>query len=430
MPMHASSGKTFGHQNPQKAKKSAVVENKPTHLNMENHWVHSKHERRFAMNGWKRKWTAIGWGIVLAIGLTLTPASAAELPKLMTWTAYDVGSSGYLQVGFISESLWEKYKIKVRVIPAGTDLPRVYPLRLRDAQVAFHGIGSYFMQEGLFDYSTMDWGPQPVRVLYLAQHPGLVLGVRGDSGIKKAADLRGKRVAAFPSYALTLISEVTMAFGGLTWKDVQKVNCPAYATAIKMIMEGKIDTSHVNPTAALAYEFHAMPYGLRYIPLPRADKAGWARVKKHAPFYSPMKVSIGAGLSKEKPLEGTTYAYPVALAYDFLPANQAYIVTKLLHEAFPLYSKKHKSLAAYWPLEHFLELFEGYPVPLHEGTVRYLKEIGKWTPEYEKINQERLKHQAEIRKVFEGVKAEALEKKMAAKKFPKFWLEKRKAAGF
>ena len=37
---------------------------------------------------------------------------------------------------------------------------------------------------------------------------------------------------------------------------------------------------------------------------------------------------------------------------------------------------------------------------------------------------------AELRKVFDGVKAEAIEKKMAAKKFPKFWLEKRKAAGF
>ncbi|MGC8810334.1 MAG: ABC transporter substrate-binding protein [bacterium] len=145
--------------------------------------------------------------VVLIFWMMGFPVQATELPKMMTWTAYDVGSSGYMQVGFISETLWEKYKIKIRVIPAGTDLPRVYPLRLKDAEVAFHGIGSYFMQEGLHDYSTLDWGPQPVRVLYLAQHPGLCLGVRGDSGIKSAADLRGKRVAYFPTYALTMISE-------------------------------------------------------------------------------------------------------------------------------------------------------------------------------------------------------------------------------
>ncbi len=372
-------------------------------------------------------------GVVFLIFLSMAgrpQAIAAELPKMMNWTAYDVGSSGYMQVGFIGEALWEKYKIKVRIIPAGTDLPRVYPVRLKDAEVAFHGIGSYYMQEGLFDYSTLDWGPQPVRAVWFAQHAGLVLGVRGDSGIQKAADLRGKRVAHFPTYALTLISEVTMAFGGLTWADVKKVDAPGYVPAIQMVMEGKIDATHINPTASKAYEFEAMPYGLRYIPLPRADKEGWARVKKHAPMYVPMRVTIGAGVSKEKPLEGTTYAYPIGLVYDFLPADKAYLTTKLLHEAFPLYSKKHKSLAAYWPMETFLELYEGYPLPLHEGTVRYLKEIGKWTPEFEKLNQERLKHQVELRELWDKVKAESLEKKMKANDFPKFWLEKRAAAGF
>src|SRR4030042_6535729 len=92
--------------------------------------------------------------VVLAgiIGLGGIPlqAKAAELPKMMTWTAYDIGSSGYMMAGYIGESLWEKYKIKVRVIPAGTDLPRVFPLRLKDADFAFHEIGSYLLEEGMF----------------------------------------------------------------------------------------------------------------------------------------------------------------------------------------------------------------------------------------------------------------------------------------
>lgn len=368
--------------------------------------------------------------LALFLGTMSLSAQATELPKMMTWTAYDVGSSGYMQVGFISESLWEKYKIKVRVIPAGTDLPRVYPLRLKDAEVAFHGIGSYFMQEGLYDYSTMDWGPQPVRVLYLAQHPGLCLGVRGDSGIKSAADLKGRRVAYFPTFALTMISEAHLVFAGLSWADVQRVDVPAYAAGMKMVMEGKIHASHINPTASMAYEFAAMPFGLTYVPLPRADKEGWARLKKVYPYYSPMRATIGAGLSPEKPLETITYAYPVALTYDFLPADKAYIITKLLHEAFPIYASKHKSLEAYWSLDKFLELFEDYPLPLHEGTIRYLKEINKWTVEREKLNQERLKRQSELIKLWKAAVAEGLEKKRPAKDFMKFWLEKRKAAGF
>ncbi len=368
--------------------------------------------------------------VVLFSGALSFYTEAVELPKMMTWTAYDVGSSGYMQVGFVSESLWEKYKIKVRVIPAGTDLPRVYPLRLKDAEVAFHGIGSYFMQEGLYDYSTIDWGPQPVRVLYLAQHPGLCLGIRGDSVIKTAADLKGKRVAYFPTYALTMISEAHLVFAGLSWTDVQKVDVPTYAAGMKMVMEGKIDASHINPTASTAYEMAAMPYGIRYVPLPLADKEGWARLKKSYPYYSPMKATIGAGISPDKPLETLTYPYPVALTYDFLPADKAYIITKLLHESFPVYAAKHKSLEAYWAPEKFLELYEDYPIPIHEGAIRYLKEIGKWTSQREALNKERLKRQADLKKLWDTVMSEALEKKIPSKDFPDFWLKKRKAAGF
>jgi len=389
----------------------------------------------------KRRSVFCFWVVAIAVGILMggispslvsgTPkAQAAEMPKMMTWTAYDVGSSGYMQVGLICESLYDKYKVKIRVIPAGTDLPRVYPVRLKDADVAFHGVGSYFMQEGLYDYSTLEWGPQPVRVVYFAQHPGLCLGVRGDSGIKTAADLKGKRVAYYPTYALTMISEAHLVYAGLDWKDVQRVDVPTLGAGMRMVLEGKIHAAHINPTSSVAYEFAAMPYGIHYVPLPAADRDGWARVKKHAPMYSPIKTSIGASLSAEKPLESLTYAYPIGLVYDFLPAEKAYFVTKMLHEAFPAYSTKHKSLEAYWSLEKFLELYEGYPLPLHEGSIRYLKEIKKWTPEFERLQNERLKRQGDLKKLWDSVKAEAIDKKIKAGDFSKFWLEKRKAAGF
>ncbi len=389
----------------------------------------------------KRKKRLVFLGLAAAVGMLIggisdsivfgtSKAQAAEMPKMMTWTAYDVGSSGYMQVGFIAESLWDKYKSKIRVIPAGTDLPRVYPIRLRDADVAFHGVGSYFMQEGLHDYSTLEWGPQAVRAVYLAQHPGLSLGIRGDSGIRSAADLKGKRVAYFPTYSLTMISEAHLVFAGLTWKDVQRVDVPTLAAGMNMVKEGKIDASHINPTASTAYEIAAMPFGISYVPLPFADKEGWARLLKHAPMYSPMKSTIGAAVSAEKPLETLTYAYPVGLVYDFLPAEKAYFVTKMIHEAFPAYAPKHKSLEAYWSLEKFLELYKGYPIPLHEGTVRYLKEINKWAPEFDKLQAERLKRQGELKKLWDSVKAEAIDKKVKAGDFSKFWLEKRTAAGF
>ena len=367
-------------------------------------------------------------GILIGAGSAL--AADVPIPKMMTWTSYDVGSSGYMQVGHVSTTLFEKHGIKIRVIPAGTDIPRVYPIRLKDAVVAFHGLGSYFMQEGLEDFRTMEWGPQPVRALYFAQHPGLALGIRGDSDIKSYKDMKGKKIAAFPSGALTLISEQHLAFAGLTWDDVQRVECPGYSVAIKMVMEGKIDATHINPTASLAYEMEAKPHGIRYIEMPKDYEEGWKRVKAKNPAYGYFKAEIGAGVSKENPLDTVSYAYPIALAYDFLDEDTAYIVTKLLHESYPEYAKKHKSLEAYWSPEGNLRLFDDYPLPMHNGAVRYLEEIGKWTPEREAKNEARLKHQQDLKALWDATMEEALEKKMKSKAFPAFWLEARAKAGF
>jgi len=368
--------------------------------------------------------------LVLGGSFTLAAEKSPAIPKMMTWTSYDVGSSGYMLAGHISTTLYDKYGIKIRIIPAGADIPRVFPLRLKDAEISFHGLGSYFMQEGIQEYSAAEWGPQPVRALYFGKHPGITLGVRGDSDIKTCADLKGKRVGSHPSYALTLISVGHMAFAGLTWDDVVKVECASYSQSIRMVMAGKLDATHINPTASLAYEMEGMPYGIRYLPAPHSDNEGWARVKKVAPVYGQFKATIGATLSEDKPLETMSYPYPVVLGYDFLSDDIAYTVTKLFTETYPDYSKKHKALKAFWTLKGTMKSFDQFPIPMHKGSIRYLKEIGMWTSEREEKNKERIKHQVELKKVWNAAMEEALTKKMKMRKFPEFWLKKKAEAGF
>ncbi len=383
----------------------------------------------------KRKATLIGTCLLLA-GLLILGGSAAmasdkkvEMPKMMTWTSYDVGSSGYLLVGQIGATLFDKYGIKVRLIPAGTDIPRVYPVRLKDAEVAFHGLGSYFMQEGEWDYATPEWGPQAVRALYFAQHPGLCLGVRGDSSIKSWKDLKGKKIAKFPSKVLTLISGVHLAYAGLTWDDVQGVMTPGYGAAIKMVMNKKIDATHINPTASLAYQMESMPYGIRYVALPFKNKKNWDQLIAYAPAYGPFLATVGATLSPEKPLETVSYSYPIALSYDFLPKDKAYAITKLLVETYPEYAKRNKALKAFWTPEGSMALFEKMPLPMHEGSIIYLKEAGLWKPKHDKLQAERLERQAKLKALWDKTMDEALAKKMKMKKFSQYWLKKKKEAG-
>jgi len=53
-----------------------------------------------------------------------TPTPTPVVPEIMTWSAYNIGSSGYMMCGFIAESIMDKYGTKVRVVPAAADIAR------------------------------------------------------------------------------------------------------------------------------------------------------------------------------------------------------------------------------------------------------------------------------------------------------------------
>lgn len=324
----------------------------------------------------------------------------------------------------------DRYRTKIRLLPAQTDMPRIYPVRLGEVDAMATGSPTLDIQEGLYDYATMEWGPQPIRLLWLAQHPGLAFGVRADSDIYTVADLKGRKVAAFTSAGQTRINEGFLAFAGLTWDDVERVECINWITATEMVMEGKIDTNYANVSNSLMIDFESRPYGLRLLPTPSDDKEGWARMVEVVPYFVPFELTIGAGVSPENPVEGISYPYPVLVAYDNLAEERAYFITKAIDETYEMFAPKHDALKAYWQIDTCLKLFEGFGVPLHEGSIRYFKEIGRWTDEYEALNKERVERQAELAELWEVVKKEALESGMKLEDSPELWLEKRAAAGF
>ena len=109
---------------------------------------------------------------------------------------------------------------------------------------------------------------------------GIGLAVSDDSDIHSFADLKGKKIAyVIGSRGANIVSEVWLAFAGLTWDDVVKVDFPSSASALSGPMEGKCDFYHVNPTGAYCYEWESMPGGFRYIPLPFSDTEGWRRIQ-------------------------------------------------------------------------------------------------------------------------------------------------------
>ena len=141
--------------------------------------------------------TALGMAVAVS-GTAGAQEKDAELPKQLSWTAYDTGSAGYNQAVAMGAALQDAMGINLRVLPGKNDVSRTEPLRQGKVQFSATGVGGSFMaQEGAFDFGAENWGPQPVRVI-AANNGGainLAVGVAGDAGVENYSDLKGKRVA-------------------------------------------------------------------------------------------------------------------------------------------------------------------------------------------------------------------------------------------
>ena len=76
----------------------------------------------------------------------------------LTFTAYDTGSSGFNIAVAVGKMLKDKHGTDVRVLPAGNDVARLAPLSAGRAQASAMGIGTYFAQEGVFEFAVKEWG--------------------------------------------------------------------------------------------------------------------------------------------------------------------------------------------------------------------------------------------------------------------------------
>lgn len=365
------------------------------------------------------------------MGLWISPLSAAEvlpnLPPRMFWTAYDVGSTGYVQTATIADGLMKKYGTKIRVIPSGTSIGRFMPLLTGSATYANMGDESAFYIEGLYECNAMGFGPQPLRQV-LAVPFVTVMAVTKESGITTPETLKGKRVAwVIGASTLNVKAISTLAFANLTMADVVKVEFPSYAASLKGLIEGKVDAAIAGHDAPILYELETSPRGLSHVIYPHKDKQGWAWMQAITPWLGPTLWDSGPGFTKGKPDEVWSYRYPNMVTFEKTSTAEVYALVKGINEAYPLYKDAHKAMP-FWKAEK-----AGVPpgnCPFHEGAIRYYKEIGVWKTEHDVWNKKLIEHMKEVKKEWDAVMAEATEKGIKEKDFSKLWVDKRKARGW
>lgn len=337
-------------------------------------------------------------GAVAATTLTagMNSAHAENLPNLpetMIWTAYGVGAAGYVEASAVAEAFGKKYGTRVRLQPSGSSIGRIKPVM--DGRAAYGWLANelYFAMDGLYEYAAPDVGPQDLRTL-MGRANALSIGAAKDSGIKSLKDLKGRKFAVAKSntsiYAKT---EPILAFAGLTWDDLDLVEYPSYGATIKALIEGKADAGGFAPSSAALRELEATR-GIVWMATPPEDKAGWERMRKVVPFVDPIHETVGAGLSDDNPVWMLGYRYPMITCKTETSADETYALTKAVVESFDMYKDVNK-VAKRWAVAK-----AGTPpmdAAMHDGAIRYFKEIGQWTAEHQAWQDGMLKRHAAMK---------------------------------
>ena len=321
---------------------------------------------------------------VMALALASAPVAAlsaegVDLPNTLGMTAYGTSSAGYAQMVSIGNLLQNEYGVSLRILPGENDVSRMTPLKTDRVPVCACGIAAYYGAEGVLMFAGENWGPQPIRVITTSIASfGLSIAVAGDIGVETPYDLKGKRISWIRGDdALNLGTEAMLAFGDLTWDDVERVEFPGYGRAFEGIIANQTDTAFTVSVAGGPQQLAASPRGITWLTLDPEDKEGWQRLNEVAPYFQPHKVTSGAGISKDDPWIGSSYPYPIVVANADTDDTLVKSLVKVFTEDYDKYKDAAPGNAGYALENQNMQ----WVVPFHDAVVEYYKEIGHWTDE-------------------------------------------------
>jgi len=218
------------------------------------------------------------------------------------------------------------------------------------------------------------------------------------------SDLKGKRVAWVKGApALNVNNTAYLAYGGLTWDDVEKVEFGGFGASWAGLVNGQVDAVFASTNSGKAYEAAASPRGVYWPPIDPANGEGLKRMKAVAPFFAPMIATVGANIDGGPGTPTAGYAYPVLTAMVGQDADLVYNMTRAMVELFPAYDGKAPGIAG-WALD---KQDFNWVVPYHDGAVRYFKEIGVWTDAAQAHNDRLVARQAALKAAWDELKAAA-----------------------
>lgn len=291
----------------------------------------------------------------------------------------------------IASILGKYLRVEAKVMPVpghSTWLPMVATkevdmaiMNVYDAELAYMGKGEYEKVLG---------GKGADIAILVNGAPGLNgVVVAEDSGIRNGKDLKGKRYAGIYSNSTGVTAQALafLANQGLSEKDVKMITVPGVSQGVQGIIDGRIDAAgSVLVGMGIIAELDASRGAriLSYDPSPEAVK----RMQEVYPHGYIVEVRPGPQMVGIK--EDPTYL----MAWDIylvgrgsLEDDVAYQIVKTLWEHDTEMGGIHPALKD-WTKDKYVT--PRASIPYHPGAVKWYKEIGVWSQEMEKIQQDLL----------------------------------------
>jgi hypothetical protein len=350
-------------------------------------------------------------------------AVAKDLPKVLVVATYGTAASADYLVETAMAPATEKITgMKVRIVGADARLTQFRMVRLKEAHIVkTHWGTGWRPMFGVEEFGAEDWGPQKLRMVWKGGPYYFTAVVKNNSEIKKIADLKGKKLAVYPGS--DALWNGTLAYAGLSLKDVKIIPCSSYGDGIKLAMQGRADAAYASPVSGASYEMSSSPDGARFLPMPyEGSEKAWQKVKTICPAFASgvCPKGFGAEISSGIWME----EYPEAeYSYADLDDDVAYLVTKARAEGYDSYKSAYSSLK-YWTLENAVN-FLSVPTPYHPGSIRYFKEKGLWTAKHEQWQTKTLAFQdalaAEWQKAVKSAKEKNIPVSYKSSEWQDFW---------